>query len=297
MMNRMNPKSSTLHFIAELANARLRYPAYASICLCVVFLSNLASHASGQGLDNGSDQSQKPGTIRVLSFNIHHGEGTDGKLDLERIAKVIQTSKADLVALQEVDRNTTRTGSVDQAALLAKLTNMHHAFGANIKLQGGEYGNAVLSRFPITKTKNHPLPLRDNGEQRGVLEVEIHYSPDDPILTMLATHFDHRTDDRERVESAQFLNKLLAQSEPLPAILAGDLNDGPTSRTLVTLESEWKRTHDESLPTIPVDLPTRQIDFVLVRPVARWTMIETRVLDEPIASDHRPILATLQLVP
>jgi endonuclease/exonuclease/phosphatase family metal-dependent hydrolase len=297
MTNRIQSRRATGHFSIERAPSRVPFAACVWFGLCVVALNGFALRSSAQGLENDSAQVQKPTIIRVLSFNIHHGEGTDGKLDLDRIARIIQSSKADLVALQEVDRNTTRTGTVDQAAMLAKLTHLYHAFGANIKLQGGEYGNAVLSRFPITRANNHLLPLRDNGEQRGALEVEVHCSTDGPVLKMLVTHFDHRTDDQERLDSAQFLNKWIVRSEQMPTILAGDLNDNLASRTLVKLETEWKRTNDEELPTIPVDLPIRQIDFVLVRPTAAWTVIETRVLDEPIASDHRPILATLQLKP
>src|SRR5690606_15119708 len=95
--------------------------------------------------------------LRVLSYNIHHAEGVDRKLDVERIAKIIVAAKPDLVALQEVDQKVTRTRGVDQPAELARLTGMHMAFGGNIRLQGGEYGNAVLSRWPIKAQKNHLL--------------------------------------------------------------------------------------------------------------------------------------------
>jgi len=78
----------------------------------------------------------------VLTYNIHHGEGVDGKLDLVRIAKVIQEVEPDIVALQEVDQNAGRSGQVDQAAELGRLTKMRSVFGGNIALQGGEYGNA-----------------------------------------------------------------------------------------------------------------------------------------------------------
>src|SRR5690606_4366306 len=103
----------------------------------------------------------EPLRLRVLSYNIHHAEGVDGKLDLERIAEVIRAAKPDLVALQEVDRNARRTGSVDQPAELARLTEMQVVFGSNIELQGGHYGNAVLSRFPIASERNHLLPNVD----------------------------------------------------------------------------------------------------------------------------------------
>jgi endonuclease/exonuclease/phosphatase family metal-dependent hydrolase len=248
----------------------------------------------------------EPVRLRVLSYNIHHGEGADGKLDLPRIAKVIKGAKADLVALQEVDWRVARSGDVDQPAELARLTGMHVAFGANIALGAGEYGNAVLSRTPILESKNHALPNVDAGEQRGVLAVRIEWPAPGAAIHFLATHFDHRRDERERIASAEAINKLVdklaepagsadAKQQPL-MILAGDLNATPESKPLTELAKHWKNASEGPQPTIPVGRPARQIDFVLFRPVQRWKVVSTTVLDEPIASDHRPILAVLELV-
>ena len=83
--------------------------------------------------------------------------------------------------------------------------------------------------------------------------------------------------------------------ELAPSLLMGDLNDVSGSATLNLLDRKWKRTHEGVLPTIPVENPTRQIDFIAVRPAESWTLIETKVLDEAVASDHRPILAVIEL--
>lgn len=233
-------------------------------------------------------------TLRALCYNIHHGQGVDRRLDLKRIARVILSVQPDLVALQEVDRKVARTGGVDQPAELARLTGMHVAFGANIQLQGGQYGNAVLSRFPITSKRNHLLPNVNAGEQRGVLVAEIGHPKLKQPLRLLATHFDHRPDDSERVLSAKAVNKLASQSKQ-PTLLMGDLNDVIGSDPLTVLDKDWRRTNEKPLPTVAVDTPRRQIDFILYRPADRWTVKETRVLDEAIASDHRAIFAVLEL--
>jgi len=102
----------------------------------LVLLSGFVWFASSATAQRPPDQ------LRVLSYNIHHGEGTDGKLDLVRIAKIIRQVDPDVVTLQEVDRNVRRSESVDQPAQLAELTDMQVRFGANIELQGGQYGNA-----------------------------------------------------------------------------------------------------------------------------------------------------------
>ncbi|MBW3543812.1 MAG: endonuclease/exonuclease/phosphatase family protein [Planctomycetes bacterium] len=242
-------------------------------------------------------RAEQPFQVRALSYNIHHGAGVDGKLDLKRIAGVIKSAAPDVVAVQEVDKKTRRTGEVDQAAELARLTEMHVVFGGNIRFEGGDYGNAVLSRWPIKRHANHLLPSFDDGEQRGVLEVELELPGGREPLLLYVTHLDYRPADEERFASAAAINALAAKSPGRAAILAGDLNDVPGSRTLRRLEEIWVSASRESLPTVPVGRPARQIDFVLVRPAERWRVVETRVLDEAVASDHRPILAVLELLP
>jgi len=239
----------------------------------------------------------EPVRLRVLSYNIHHAEGVDRKLDLERIAAVILSAEPDLVALQEVDRRVARSQSVDQPAELARLTKMHVAFGGNIELQGGQYGNAILSRFPIQSHRNVHLPNFENGEQRGAIVATIAIPGLRESLLLLATHLDHRRSDRERVASAEVLNRLVAEQPQRPALLAGDLNDVHGSSTLEELGKQWAHSTPAPLPTIPVTNPARQIDFVLFRPQPRWQVVEVQVLDESVASDHRPILAVLELLP
>ena len=263
--------------------------AWSLLCAAVVWLACASAPAALWAED-------APLRLRVLSYNIHHGAGIDGRLDLERIARIIQQSEADVVALQEVDQSTTRTGKVDQPAELARLTGLHVVFGGNIPLQGGGYGNAVLSRHPIVRHENHKLPRHDNGEQRGLLEVEIELPGKTPLL-FLATHLDHRRDDSERVASTAVINKLAAKRPTQLALLAGDLNDGPKSKTLSELASHWTNASSEPMATFPADKPTGQIDFVLFRPAERWRVVETRVLAEDKASDHRPILSVLEIVP
>lgn len=235
----------------------------------------------------------EPIQLRALSYNIHHAEGIDKKLDLERIAGVIRSVKPDLVALQEVDKKASRSDRVDQPAELARLTKMHAIFGANIRLQGGHYGNAILSRFPISEHKNHLLPNVNSGEQRGLLVAEISVPKLTSPLKLMATHLDHRRDDRERVQSVEAINALVAQSDQ-PSILMGDLNDVVGSETLSRLEQVWKNTSAGELHSFPVSKPKRQIDFILCYPSERWSVVESRILDQAVASDHRAILSILQ---
>lgn len=236
-----------------------------------------------------------PLRLRILCYNVHHCAGVDGKLDVERIANVIKAEKPDLVALQEIDRKTTRAKGVDQAEQLGRLTDMQTAFRANIKFQGGEYGNAVLSRFPIRSVKHHLLPNHREGEQRGVLAVDIQLS-EDRLLTFCSTHFDHRRPDSERIASAEFVNKMLEtrSKSGRSVLLAGDLNDVLGSKMFEMLSSHWRSANAEPIATIPVQRPARQIDFVLIPKQSDWVVESVEVLDESVASDHRPLLVVLR---
>lgn len=233
--------------------------------------------------------------LRILSYNIHHAEGVDGKLDVPRIAQVILSVDPDLVALQEVDKNTIRTGKVNQDIELSRLTKMNSVFGSNITFQGGQYGNAILSKFPIIKNKNFLLPNVDSGEQRGLLQSQIQISNKENVL-FFSTHLDHRRSDTERLASAKAINQIISLDNKSPAILAGDFNDVPDSPTLKELGKVWLRTNKKILRTIPASKPSRQIDYIFVQPKERWKIIESQVLDEDIASDHRAIFSIIELI-
>ena len=238
----------------------------------------------------------EPITLRLLTYNIHHGAGVDGRLDLERIGRVITLASPDIVALQEVDQGANRSGRIDQLAELAKQLGMHGRFGPNIKYDGGFYGNAILSRFPFERTTNHLLPNVNQGEQRGVLEAHLKLD-DHTSLVLFATHFDHRPDDQERWESAAAINAISTkQKQMMPRLLMGDLNDLPASRTIKKLSAFWKMANDRPMATFPVEIPLRQIDYVMVAPARRWQIGRVEVLDEQVASDHRPLLATVKLL-
>ncbi len=231
-------------------------------------------------------------TLRVLSYNVHHCEGTDGKLDLLRIARVIRAADPDLVALQEVDYKTKRTNGVDQTAELARLTGMHARFGKAIDHAGGEYGQAILSRFPLEAATVHKLPGMPEREQRIAVEIPVKWDGFD--LTFVSTHLDHQL-TTEREQQAVTLNELFAKSEK-PVVLVGDFNATPESKPLVLLNEKWKvATLNPKLLTVPAGKPNRQIDYVLVRPANTFRVFKAEVIDEPVASDHRPVFVVLQL--
>lgn len=236
-----------------------------------------------------------PFRVKVLCYNIHHGRGTDDKVDIERIAKVIQSVDPDLVALQEVDSGVNRSQQINEPEKLGELCKMTPVFGNNIKYDGGDYGNAILSRWPVAGHTNHKLQSYYPNEQRGLLEVQVTLPEQRGSLFFYATHYDYRGKSPERLPSAVTTNEIIATKSGLPAILAGDLNEPPGAPAVKELAKVWKRANSGELPTYPVDKPAKQIDHILVHPPARWRVVETRVLDDAAASDHRAIFSILEL--
>lgn len=243
-------------------------------------------------------QADRDGTskvLRVLSYNLHHGEGTDGVVDLERLAKVIVTARPDLVALQEVDRKARRTGGVDQSAEYLRRTGMHGWYGAAMPFQGGEYGQMLLSRWPLIDPQVLRLPGTPGREPRiaVVSRVEV---PGLGRIGWGGVHLDASSDDQDRWEQVGALRRAF-ETHPEPVLLAGDFNATPESRVMrrmLEASGEWLDTAGAgAAPTSPAEAPRSRIDYVLARPGHRWHPVESQVLSEAVASDHRPLLAVI----
>ncbi len=225
-------------------------------------------------------------TFRLVSYNIHHGAGMDGKVDLGRIATLLTSWKADAVVLQEVDRHCGRTGRVDQAAELGRLTGMTATFQKAMDYDGGEYGLCILTKSPPLETKGIPLP--PGGEPRTGQWVRIPALG--TTLTIANTHLDFAKGPA-RLAQATALLEALATS-PRPVLLAGDFNAirGDEVMTAV-MDAGWAVPLKEGpAATVPSIKPTREIDFAVILPAQALRVVSYRVLDEAVASDHRPIL-------
>ncbi|NNF28923.1 MAG: endonuclease [Gemmatimonadetes bacterium] len=232
-------------------------------------------------------------SVRVLAYNIHHGEGMDEVLDLERIAALIRSTDPDLVALQEIDSVTARTERVDQASELGRLTGMQPFFGRFMAYDGGAYGMALLSKWDVRDVVNHRLP--DGTEPRSALTATVVSPKTGRALRLVGIHFYETAE--ERLAQAPALEALLA-TDSIPTILAGDFNSTPESPVMTRLAQAWQIVDKgEDRLTFSSFDPVREIDFVLVRPGERFEVVGQRLLDEPVASDHRPVLVDLVVRP
>ncbi len=232
--------------------------------------------------------------IRVLSYNIHHGRGMDGIVDLARVASVIRATGADLVALQEVDERVRRSGQVSQTDTLATMVGMEGVFFKQIEYDGGLYGQAILSRHRVAEQQTVWLPGNPERERRilGLVTIDMAKT----TIGFATTHW-HHADPRTRLaQSVATHNAISALAYPV--ILAGDFNAEPSSAPLEELRREWLISERRiSLATYPADQPTKQIDYVCLWPRAAGRLLSVHVIDEPTASDHRPILAEFEIHP
>ena len=128
--------------------------------------------------------------MKVLTYNVHLWEGRDGRLDIERLAAIIESSNADVVSLNEVLHPvTTHYGESRPVADLANLLRMDWAFGESNRLVRrpgwwGPVGNAVLSRHPIIMDANHYLPRLPMTQGRNMLTAKINVSPEPPVYDL-----------------------------------------------------------------------------------------------------------------
>ena len=234
-------------------------------------------------------------SLRVMTYNIHHGAGADDRVELERIAAVIRRESPDVVLLQEVDRGVERSGRRDLLLELSSLTGLEHtAFGKNIDHQGGDYGNGILSRYPIRREVNSWLERATPGERRGVLQAILEVRGRE--IAVLATHLDASNAAERESSARQIEERILPPYSHYPLVLGGDLNEGPDGavhrRLAARLTDAWGAGEGPGY-TIPVDAPTRRIDYLFHD--GRLRAVAARVLRSD-ASDHLPLVADVRLV-
>ena len=242
-------------------------------------------------------------TVRVLVYNIHAGKDAAGTDNLERVAEIVRHTRADIALLQEVDRGTRRSGGVDQPAVLARLTSLHAAFGSSLDYQGGKYGIAILSRWPIVSDTVVALPVdppqeRSGGsrEPRVALRVEI-ASPHGSVLA-INTHLDASADDRWRRQEVRTVLALAdaARGSGTHRLVGGDFNSTPESAVQDTirragLRDAWRECGAGEGFTYPARGGIKRIDYLFLS--ERTQCLGAEVVQTE-ASDHRPLLVLIR---
>jgi endonuclease/exonuclease/phosphatase family metal-dependent hydrolase len=206
---------------------------------------------------------------------------------------VINAANPVLVALQEVDSGTTRASGKHQELELAHLTNMQVAFFAEaIPYADGSYGDAILSRWPVVESEAIALPAAPNHEKRVAVIIVVEEPSTGRQIRFVGTHLDHTKDPADRIWQVQELSKALLPAT-MPTLLVGDLNSQPDSQPMQLLfDAGWIAADADLQPTFPSAGANKKIDWFLRAPGQGDSLMNYRVLNAPLASDHSPIVVT-----
>ncbi|PCJ59093.1 MAG: endonuclease [Candidatus Hydrogenedentota bacterium] len=246
-----------------------------------------------------ASSSSEQRTLRIMTYNVHSCIGMDGKMSPRRIARVIAQYRPDVVALQELDAERPRTGSVDQAHLIAQELDMHFHFHPVMTMEDEKYGNAILSLHPFTLVRSEELPRLSGWrsiEPRGAMWIRLELGGQE--FNIINTHMGlHR---RERVLQAEALLGSAWLNHPEcreNRILLGDFNASPKSETCRIFGSLLSDCQQNGSGR-PVQstwfgrMPLRRIDHIF-----HEEGLEVQAIMVPsndlvrVASDHLPLIA------
>ena len=243
-------------------------------------------------------------SLRVMTYNIYGARATSpaNAADLDAIAEVIRRQNPDFVTLNEVDVFTNRTGKdVHQACDLAEKLGMEWHFSKAIDRDGGEYGDAVLSKYPILEKRSYRLPCAADqpGEDRSLCVIRVQIDGKD--LYVASTHLDHLSGDASRLVQATEIRRIRDTELEGDLILCGDLNAIPSSNVIATMTSFLTNTGPIDQYTFPSDDPSRKIDYIMYAPIEHFGVQNCQVVsrgDQQVggvdASDHRPVIADIR---
>lgn len=222
--------------------------------------------------------------VKIMSYNIHRGVNKNGRLDLDGIAEAVKGSGAEIIALQEVERFSFRTGFRDQIKYLADKLSMQYVFGKSINILNGQYGNGLLSIYPIEEYE--VIRLYSEGEQRTLLKAVLNV--DGNLLRVYNTHLGLRQDERDR-QLAEIM-KLAAEEENL--IITGDFNTEADKLGEIAgkLTDSGGTGPDGERATFEADGLSGRIDYIFVS--RNFEIKGYEVLDTE-ASDHYPVVSVL----
>ena len=234
----------------------------------------------------------KAQTVKILTYNIHHANppSKPNTIDIEAIAKVLNDSKADIIGIQEVDINVSRSELMNQAEKLAELTGTEYFFSKGIDLEKGYYGILILSKHKIVGKRRYDLPMPVKSENRSLAIVDVEL-PGGKTVSLANTHLDLK--EENRIAQAEFINEL-GELYSKPLILVGDLNAKPESKPIQILEKYFVRNTKTNQPTSPNVNTKNEIDYIMVLNNRKFKWKAYQVIKEEYASDHLPLYAEIE---
>ena len=248
----------------------------------LVFLGSLFCDLSGQT----AVYPQSENSLRLMSYNVRNARGMDEKVDYERVADVIRKVSPDVLALQELDSVTARSENIDVLAVLGDLTKMYSVYGASIDYRGGKYGVGILSKEKPLSWKSLPLPGREEARSLLIVEFEKY--------VYCCTHLSLNEEDR--LASVKIINEE-AKLFSKPVFIAGDFNGEPESPEILEMQNSCQVLSNVEKFTFPADKARETIDYIFAYKQGNkeYTVLQEKVLDEPVASDHLPLFVDIKV--
>jgi endonuclease/exonuclease/phosphatase family metal-dependent hydrolase len=255
----------------------------------------LINNVNTYGKDN--DNAPALNSIKIMTYNIHTAEppGMPGTVNINAIAKVITDENADIIFLQEVDKNTGRNGyTKDQAAELGSLTKMNVAYFSAINYMQGYYGVAILSKYPLSNIRKMLLPKGNAAEEQRVMGLAQVDLPGKDSVVALVTHLQHNSAASRLLQVKELVNA--ASSINIPLVMGGDLNEQPAATEFFTaFDGGFTRTCTSCPNTFPASNATAVIDHLAFKPAGRFGVSNHRTVPETYASDHLPVVSELKI--
>lgn len=224
--------------------------------------------------------------VKLMSYNVRNGIGIDGTKSVDRIARVIKAQSPEIVAVQELDSVTGRSGGRYVLGELAAASGMKATYAPAIDYDGGKYGIGILSKEQPLRVSRHSLPGRE--EARALVVVEL------PDYIFACTHLSLTREDR--LASVAIIRKMAAEAGK-PFFIAGDFNAHPDSEVIADFKKDFTILTDTTLRTFPADKPVETLDYIMMYNPgnAKVQTAGVAVVDEPAASDHRPVTVSVTL--
>lgn len=245
----------------------------------------------------GNGNTPRQETVTIMTYNIHGGIPSNGTVtDLPAIADVIKEAAPDVVMLQEVDSGTVTSGKLNQARELASLGSFAYFYYANaIATDGGGFGVALLSKYPIENPSKTLLPKLDAPgyvEQRLLCKAQIRFTGN-MVYTVATSHFD-LTDANRQAGVTVIIDEL--KQSAFPVIFGGDFNVTPDNSIITKLTAAgYVKTCSSGCASFSATSPTKEIDYIMYNPAGRFSVVSHQVVTGTTASDHLPVVAKLKL--
>ncbi|CDG20248.1 Endonuclease/exonuclease/phosphatase [Xenorhabdus poinarii G6] len=253
--------------------------------------------------------------IKVATYNIAGGL-RNHTVNIALVSEAIMKLNPDIITLEEVDQGTARSHGLDQAKEIARKTGMYYSFGKSLDMEGGSYGNAILSKFPIEKTMVFKLPS-GSEEPRSLMISKINVPGFDAAVYVYNSHFDWREDDTVRMAQARFINSIVFDDRDLDkvlpnlatgiTILMGDFNSVKSDRVTKEIGKYWQLVDviGTDTRTWPAGNPGLDLDHIFTGKGQKWIIEKLTIPNDgkeafgikwQTVSDHIPVMATMKLV-